>query len=1106
MKRTLLFLTLIIFYLQPIFGQVPVNDLFQNATLIDQAPFNDFNVRIDLATISAGGQINCNIGSFQTIYYKFTAEATGSLTVNITDASNLAIGQTFAIVYTAPDLNITNENQLTLHSSCVFGSSTSVTVNQGTSYYILVHRINGGSNFTNVSITIPLQVPSSERNALIDFYNAANGVNWINNLNWNTTNPISTWNGITVEKINGINHVTGVSFNNNNVSPNIPGSIQNLTELKEFFVIGVNTQFNLNQNIPAEIGNLSNLTTLWFENWDLEGTIPDEIGNLNSLETLIIRGTDSEGGIPTTITNLTNCTAMSFNDNFLFGNIPDVSSLTNLDFFRIQDNFFEFGDFENQFATYQANILVFTYAPQDAVLFDETEITLNIGDSYQMNAVPVSGLSNLYQWYKDGVAINGETTNILQLTNFQVSQSGEYSCEVTSTIVSGLSITAGTFIVGQNPTTHPDYPALLVLYNATNGANWIDNTNWLNLTKPISTWFGITEANGRVTDIILQNNQLQGNLPPEIGDFTFLNRFDIFNNTVAGTIPIEIGNLQNLTWVDIRNNIFSGSIPTSITNIPNLFVFIVSNNNLSGTLPDLTTQAGDLLDFLWIDNNNFQFGDFENEFTSYVATMGGNFAYNPQKAIDAPDDIVLNISESHIFNSNVSGNQNTYFWFKRIPGGGGAVVSNDQNFNLTINSVNDYGDYWLEVTNTTVPNLLLTSPDFTVAENPTTNPDYPALVELYNSTNGNSWTTNTNWLDNTKPLSTWYGLYMENNRVTQINLGSNNLTGSLPTEIGNFTELTHLWVWSNQLTGNIPPEIGNLSNLIEMDLSPNTFSGSIPTEIGNLTNLEVLWLNQNGLSGSIPTSFQNLTNLRELYLIGSAGPPYSSSAFSGDFPDLTALPLQTLQMNRNFFTFNDIVDEFATYQANIPNFVFSPQYTVDVPEDMASNIGDNIVLSLTDVSPTTRTTQGNRIVPNSYQWFKNNIAITGANASTYTIVNAQAADSGVYYCEITNTLVPNFIIIRAEITVSVGVLAIEENDISKIKIYPNPTSNLINIILPNSSANATVNIYDLLGKQLLTQQLTQLQNSIELTHLQSGIYYLKIEFDNKTTTKTIIKN
>ena len=62
----------------------------------------------------------------------------------------------------------------------------------------------------------------------------------------------------------------------------------------------------------------------------------------------------------------------------------------------------------------------------------------------------------------------------------------------------------------------------------------------------------------------------------------------------------------------------------------------------------------------------------------------------------------------------------------------------------------------------------------------------------------------------------------------------------------------------NGLTGSIPPEIGNLTNLIYLNLSGNQFTGSIPSEIGNLTNLNELWLNINQLSGQIPESICDL--------------------------------------------------------------------------------------------------------------------------------------------------------------------------------------------------------------------------------------------------------
>ena len=97
--------------------------------------------------------------------------------------------------------------------------------------------------------------------------------------------------------------------------------------------------------------------------------------------------------------------------------------------------------------------------------------------------------------------------------------------------------------------------------------------------------------------------------------------------------------------------------------------------------------------------------------------------------------------------------------------------------------------------------------------------------------------------------------------TTVLNLGGNQLTGSIPSEIGNLTNLTVLSFYGNQLTGSIPPEIGNLTNLTVLSFYGNEFTGPIPLEIGNLTNLTHLGLNSNKLSGSIPSEIENLTNL-----------------------------------------------------------------------------------------------------------------------------------------------------------------------------------------------------------------------------------------------------
>jgi hypothetical protein len=99
-----------------------------------------------------------------------------------------------------------------------------------------------------------------------------------------------------------------------------------------------------------------------------------------------------------------------------------------------------------------------------------------------------------------------------------------------------------------------------------------------------------------------------------------------------------------------------------------------------------------------------------------------------------------------------------------------------------------------------------------------------------------------------------------------LNLDWNQLTGSIPSEIGNLTNLTYLSLKGNQLSGSIPPYIGNLTNLTYLNLQSNQLTGSIPPEIGNLTNLTILSLYSNQLTGTIPSEIGNLTNLTYLYL------------------------------------------------------------------------------------------------------------------------------------------------------------------------------------------------------------------------------------------------
>lgn len=138
-----------------------------------------------------------------------------------------------------------------------------------------------------------------------------------------------------------------------------------------------------------------------------------------------------------------------------------------------------------------------------------------------------------------------------------------------------------------------------------------------------------------------------------------------------------------------------------------------------------------------------------------------------------------------------------------------------------------------------------------------------ALVALYNSTNGAGWVNNTDWLATETPCS-WYGVECGWGYVTKLRLGANQLSGSIPMELGNLSQLTELGLEFNQLTSSIPTELVNLAQLTWLNLAFNQLTGSLPTEIGELTQLTELYLFFNQLSGEFPSSITNLVNLTTL--------------------------------------------------------------------------------------------------------------------------------------------------------------------------------------------------------------------------------------------------
>ena len=174
------------------------------------------------------------------------------------------------------------------------------------------------------------------------------------------------------------------------------------------------------------------------------------------------------------------------------------------------------------------------------------------------------------------------------------------------------------------------------------------------------------------------------------------------------------------------------------------------------------------------------------------------------------------------------------------------------------------------------------------------------LIAFYEATGGDNWTRNDNWCSE-KPISEWYGVSVnEKGTVDRIRLGNNNLTGTLlDVDFSKLADLVVLFLNGNEISGTIPTVLGELSRIIQLDLGWNQLTGTIPAELGQLSTLQTLTLAGNELSGSIPAELGQLSNLTDLYLQFN-----ESSHLSGTIPaELGQLTkLENLILSGNEFT------------------------------------------------------------------------------------------------------------------------------------------------------------------------------------------------------------
>lgn len=95
-----------------------------------------------------------------------------------------------------------------------------------------------------------------------------------------------------------------------------------------------------------------------------------------------------------------------------------------------------------------------------------------------------------------------------------------------------------------------------------------------------------------------------------------------------------------------------------------------------------------------------------------------------------------------------------------------------------------------------------------------------------------------------------YGQTIQQFRLTHP-AASNDLTGTIPTELGSCRSLVQLELANNNFENRIPSEIGSMAVLKRVDIRDNLLEGALPTELGSLSRLETMYLSGNALIGDM---------------------------------------------------------------------------------------------------------------------------------------------------------------------------------------------------------------------------------------------------------------
>ncbi|XP_057421140.1 probable LRR receptor-like serine/threonine-protein kinase At3g47570 [Lotus japonicus] len=358
----------------------------------------------------------------------------------------------------------------------------------------------------------------------------------------------------------------------NNLQGEVPVELTNCSNLQKISFL-----FNkLSGKVPSWFGSMRQLTMLLLGVNNLVGTIPPSLGNLSSLQNLLLARNGLEGSIPYELGRLSSLKILNLGSNSLSGMVPQsLYNLSNIQAFTLGEN------------------QLHGPLPSDIQLaFPNLQLFL-VGSNHFTGTFP-SSISNLteLQWLDiDSNALKGPIPHLGRLNKLERFNIGGNS-------------------LGSERAHDLDFVSSLT------------NCTQLEVLNLSGNRFGgvlsnlIGNFSTQLRELTMDQNQISGVIPEEIGKLVHLTSFTIIENVLEGTIPHSIGKLKNLVRLALQENKLSGNIPLVIGNLTRLSELYLHTNKFEGTIPSTLRYCTQLQSF-GVAENHLN-GDIPNQTFGYL--------------------------------------------------------------------------------------------------------------------------------------------------------------------------------------------------------------------------------------------------------------------------------------------------------------------------------------------------------------------------------------------------------------------------------------------------------------------------------------------------------